>query len=471
MRNGLLSRSLLRRAPGGAQGEQGMLAAVGGTAVSKLVVMGLSGLLGIVTSKIIIAHFGVDLYAQYGLLTSLPGLLPFADLGIAAVVINAVAESKDPRSDPYVLRTITTAFRILIASSSIIVLLAIGISLLGWWPAILGTGLSPTLPTAALLCMVVFGVTLPLTIGQRILVGLGKTSTQVASQVVFSPFMFLSIGAVALFSLPFGGYISVFSYIAGGLVSIICLVAVARDLGKQVATAFRDVPRVRTVKGVPAIGLAWPMLLQMIVLPIAMQTDRLLLSHLTHGPELAEYNLASQLFGIVLQTIAAAGIAFWPIFARARASGRIRSPLVPTGWFALGGLAVGTALALLSPLLALFVSGGKITLDPWLVWGFVAFVVVQAAKYPIGMYMTDKKGLTFQVVPIFILLPINLGLSFWLVGVVGAGGPIIGSMVATLLCQVIPNLWFVRRDMRRRAQLAEAEPKLEPEPEPEPVEK
>jgi hypothetical protein len=79
------------RAPRSRRG--GAMAAVGSTAAMKVVVMGLSGVLGIITSRMIIQQFGTDAYAQYGLLSTFPTLLPFADLGIAAIVINAVAGS------------------------------------------------------------------------------------------------------------------------------------------------------------------------------------------------------------------------------------------------------------------------------------------------------------------------------------------------------------------------------------------
>ena len=62
------------------------MAAVGSTAAIKVVVMGLSGVLGIITSRMIIQNFGTDAYAQYGLLSTFPTLLPFADLGITKVV-------------------------------------------------------------------------------------------------------------------------------------------------------------------------------------------------------------------------------------------------------------------------------------------------------------------------------------------------------------------------------------------------
>lgn len=429
----------------------GLWSVVGTTATTKVVVMGLSGLLGIVTSRLIIQHFGTDAYAQYGLLTSLPSLLPFADLGIAAVVINAVASSNSVRTDDYMRRTIVTAIRILIVSGGIIVLIAVLISLLGWWPALLGNGLLEDGGSfAAFACLAVFGLLLPLTVGQRILVGLKKTNLQVASQSIVAPFMILSIGAMIVFGVPADSAIAVFSYIASGLVSVLCLIIASRSISPQLGAAFREVPRLWSVRGVPVIALAWPMLVQMIALPLAMQTERLLLSHLSTGNELAQFNLASQLFGVILQTIAAAGIALWPLYAKARAQSMVESPLRPALWFLLGGLVLGGALAAVLPWIVQFVTDGRFALDLWLVLGFVVFVGLQATKYPLGMYMTDARGLRFQVLPIVLMVPINLGLSWWLITLLGAGGAIIASAISVAICQVIPNFWYVRRDLARR---------------------
>ncbi|OMH31605.1 polysaccharide biosynthesis protein [Tersicoccus sp. Bi-70] len=409
-------------------------------------------MLGILTSRLIIAEFGTAAYAQYGLLATIPTLLPFADLGIAAVVINAVAGSDDPARDDTVRRTVVTAFRILLVSSAILVAVAAVITLAGWWPALLGEGLMPGAAWVPFLCLVLFGLALPLTVGQRILVGLGRTTTQVASQAVVAPFMFVSIGTCALLALPVGAGLSALSYVGNALVSVICLVVVARVLRPQLGEAVRLIPHPRRYRGVRAVHLAWPMLVQMIALPMAMQTDRLLLSHLAGPGELAQYNLASQLFGLILQTIAASGVALWPIFAAARSADRVESPWQPTLAFLGMGVVLGLVLAVLSPWLAAFVSAGRITLDFWLLAGFVLFVALQAVKYPLGMYMTDQRGLRFQVAPILVMVPVNLALSWWLTLAIGPGGPIIGSAVAVLVCQVVPNLLYVRADLARRRQ-------------------
>lgn len=441
----------------------GLWSVVGTTAIAKVGVMGLSGLLGIVTSRLIIQSFGTEGYAQYGLLASFPGLLPFADLGIAAVVINTVAASSSVRTDEGVRRSIVTALRILAVSGSIILLAATTVSILGWWPAILGGGLlEDGGSTAAFACLALFGLVLPLTVGQRILVGLRRTSLQVAAQAVVAPFMLLSIGAMVLFNVPAGSYLAVFSYAAGGLVSVLCLVIAGRLITPQLRSAFRDVPRLRRVPGVPVLALAWPMLVQMVALPIAMQTERIMLSHLSTGEELAKFNLGSQLFGIVLQTIAAAGIALWPLYAHARANSRVESPMTACLWFLAGGVVLAGALAAVSPWVVGFVTGGEFVLDPLLVAGFVVFIGLQAAKYPLGMYMTDARGLRFQVIPIVLMVPLNLGLSWVFIGSVGAAGAVLASAVSVSLCQVIPNLWYVHRDLaRRRAQGAGEVPDLD----------
>lgn len=423
--------------------------------------MGVSGLLGLLTSRMIISHFGTDAYAQYGLLASFPALLPFADLGMAAILINAVAGSTAVRSDPYVRHAITTALRILAVAGAVILALSGLITGLGLWPTLLGSGLRAGGSAAAMVCLAVFAIVLPLTVGPRLLVGLGRTSTQVACQLLVAPFIFAMVSLAVATRAPVGDYLAVLSYLGSGLVAALALSIAGRQLKPQLGEAVRDVAHLRDVPSLPALNLAWPMLVQMIALPIAMQTDRLLLSHRTSGTELAQYNLASQLFGMVLQAIMAGGMALWPIYARARADAELRSPFKPAVAFALMGLALAGVLALVAPWVAEFVSGGAIVLDGWLIGGFVVFVGLQAVKYPLGMYMTDHRGLRFQVVPILVMVPLNLGISWWLIGVVGPGGPIIGSAITVLLCQVLPNFAYVSRDLTRRAQArtqAAAEP-------------
>ena len=412
--------------------------------------MGFSGALGIVTSRLIISHFGVDAYAQYGLLGSLPSLMPFADLGISAAVLNVIASSDDPRRDLKVQRMLTSALRLMVISGGVIAALGLAVGLLGWWPAALGEGLLPGGGAVATLCVMLFGLALPLSIGPRILVALGRNPLQIATQAMVSPFMLGSIGLIVVLGLPAGNYLAIFSYLAAALVSLTCLLIGSRLLRPQVRTAIADVPRIAEVPGVRVMDVAWPMLIQMLALPVAMQTDRLLLSHAAGSGVLAQYNLSSQLFSLVMQTVAAAGVSLWPIFARARSAGQIRSPFPMAALFCLGSLVLSLTLVALLPLVVELVSGGAIEIGPALAFSFVAFTCVQGAKYPLGMYMTDLAGLRFQVLPILVMVPLNLGLSWALIAPWGAAGPVAGSAIAVVLCQVLPCAFYVRRDLARR---------------------
>lgn len=423
---------------------------VGGAASVKILVMGVTGLLGLVTSRVILQNYGIDAYAQYGLLASLPSLLPFADLGLAAVVINAAAESDDPRRDRKLRQALVSATRVLIGSGAAIALIAVAITALGWWPSLLGPGLSDGGGWVAGVSLALFGLGLPLTIGPRLLVGLGKNTTQIATQAMIAPIILLFVGGAVLFRVPADQYLAIFTYIAGVVVSTVCLAIAARLVAPQMTNVFREVPRFRSYPSGRVMHLAGPMVVQMLALPIAMQTARILVSHLAGAHELAQYNLATQLFSIALQTISAAGLALWPVYARARSARRVESPLTPTLWFLGGGLLLAGVMAALSPWLAALASGGTLQLGWWLVLSYVIFVGLQASKYPIGMYMTDERGLRFQVLPTIGMIPISLGLSFVLIPLLGAAGSVLAVSAAVFLCQVVPNLWFVSVDLRRR---------------------
>ena len=77
-----------------------------------------------------------------------------------------------------------------------------------------------------------------------------------------------------------------------------------------------------------------------------------------------------------------------------------------------------------------------------LIAAYLVYVVIEAAKQPLGIYMTDPRGLRFQVVPVLVLVPVNFALSWWLTAPLGATGPILGSAVSVLVCQLVPYTWW-----------------------------
>ena len=133
-----------------------------------------------------------------------------------------------------------------------------------------------------------------------------------------------------------------------------------------------------------------------------------------------------------------------------RAAGRVQAPFKASLVMGALGAAGGLALCALTPWLVPIISDSAISLGRALIFSYVFLIAVEAAKQPLGMYMTDPAGLRAQVPFVFLMVVANLGISWVLIAPFGAGGPILGSAISGLLCQVLPYSLWVRRDVNRR---------------------
>jgi O-antigen/teichoic acid export membrane protein len=415
----------------------------------RILVLPVSAVLGIVVTRLVIDAYGPAAFAQYGLLVGIGALLPFSDLGMSAVVMNAIAASDSPDTDERVRRVLVTAIRVLLGSAAVLAAVGVVITAGGWWPPLLGPGLLPDAgPPVALACVGLIALGMPVGIGQRILAGLGRNHLSIAVLGLQTPLVLATLLGLLWWDAPAGPAVAVLAYAATFLLSVACCVIAGRLLRPAAGEVLRLVPRVRSFPGTRVFDVAWPMLVQMIALPIAMQTDRIVLSHRAGSSVLAQYNLAAQMFTPIWAVVSAAGVTLWPVFARARAGRQRMSPLPLAGIF--GGLAalMATGVAVASPWLADLASGGRIALPAALVVSFAVLMTLQGLKYPLGMFMTDVAGLRFQALMIVAMLPVNVGLSWYLAGPLGAAGPVVGSVVGVAGSQVLANLLYVRRKLQ-----------------------
>jgi O-antigen/teichoic acid export membrane protein len=438
--------------PAADAGHRSHWANVARSAGVKVAVLPVSALLGMVLTRLVIDTYGEAAFAQYGLLVAIGALLPFADLGMSAAVMNAVAASEDPASDPRVHRVLVTAVRVLVGSASALAAVAVVLWATGLWPVLLGEGLLPgSGPAVATVCLLLIAAAMPVGIGQRILAGLGRNHLSVAVLGAQTPLVLGTVALLVWWDVAAGPAVAVVAYAATLALSVALTAVAAASLHPAVGRAVRDAVRLRTVRGARVAHLAWPMLVQMLALPLAMQTDRIVLSHRAGTSVLAEYNLAAQMFTPVWAVVSAGGITLWSSFARARAQGRPVSPFTTAWGFAAAAAAMAGAVALASPLLADLASGGEIALEGPLVAAFVVLMCLQGLKYPLGMAMTDTAGLRYQALMIVLMLPVNVGLSWWLAGPLGAAGPVVGSVVGVGVFQCLANAHYVRRRLRAPA--------------------
>lgn len=434
----------------------GLLRSVGGSALARMLVLPVSAVLGILVTRLIIDNYGQASYAQYMLLVGIAGLIPFADLGISAAIVNAVAQADDPRRDPHLRGVLISCFRILAGSASTLTLIAVVLTVTGGWELVLGQGLLPGVGNvAAGGCLFIFAVSMLIGFGQRILIALGLNAIAIVIGGLQTPIVLLVLLAAVHLGADLGPFVALVSYGATLVAQLVMFGLANRRVRPIIGEAFSAALRPRTRQGEPVFSTAWPMLIQMVALPLAMQSDRIVLSHVADVDELSRYALASQMFTPIFSVTMAASMALWPIFTRARSSGEsAASPRRLSVIFgALAALAV-TAMSLAAGFLSDLASGGTIHLPVELLIAFSALMVVQAAKSPLGMYMTDEAGLRHQALMVLLMLPVNVGLSILLAWRWGAVGPVIASVVSVAVFQLLANWLYVGKVQRGAADAA-----------------
>ncbi len=431
---------------------RGTIISIASSGGARFLVLPISAILGIIVTRLIIGHYGVDTYAQYILLVGIAGLIPFSDLGLTAAIMNAVSGADDPRTDPHLHLVLVSCMRLLAVCATVVIGVAFALYFTGLWPTLLGSGLTPqTGALAATLCLAVFGANILIAYGQRILAALGLNFLVVLLGALQTPIVLAALWFMIRNSLN-GGFIPVVSYLATTVICVISIIVAGRKIRPMLRTSLRSAVNPH-IKGARVFNTAWPMLIQMIALPLGMSSDRLALSLVGTVKDLSEYSLANQLFSPVLAVVSAANFSLWPVFAKARAANK-RAPVSPgkmsivfAGAAVLACLVLGIAASWLTRL----ASGGKIHLSLELILVFSAFIVIQSMQYPLGMYLSDASGLRFQAFCILAMMPVNLGLTVLLIPSLGPIGPLIGSIVGSFFFLLIPNWWLVDKRLRKLA--------------------
>jgi O-antigen/teichoic acid export membrane protein len=193
------------------------------------------------------------------------------------------------------------------------------------------------------------------------------------------------------------------------------------------------------------------MLVITIALPLALQAHRLILSHVTDINTVASYALALQIYLAGWSVITVSGLALWPVFARLRKEGGAesgRNLRIAVLVFAAAGAVSGLAMYSLGPTVAGLLGGSAVTVSYPLSLAFGLLLLVQAIQLPVGMYLTSERGLRVQATCVCFMVVLSTLLSIFLAGIWGARGPVYGSLVAVVLCQLLPGAAWTLRELR-----------------------
>jgi O-antigen/teichoic acid export membrane protein len=394
---------------------------------------------------LIIRYMGPYPYAAISLIAALVAFFPVADLGTGAAVTTAVASESALR----VRETISVAFRTTTLVGLAVTLFSLCIASLNLWPSMLHlTSLSGHQTNyAAVLVATLFAVLAPLSISQRILLGLHAapliaaiTAAQAVLALAFTGILVVANAPVWLFA---GTMLA--AQVAGA--ALMLRVAFSR-LGQERSPTLATVTR-RTNTHREHQSAAIPALIVTLSLTIALQSDRLVIAHFSTATNLAQYSIGAQVYATIWSLVGSVGATLWPIFRREISAGNLGLAQVLlrryTWGFGVMGFGFASVLVFGLPEVAGLLTDNRIEQPLLLRLAFAALIVVQAVQYPSGMYLTGARGLRFQAFTTSIMLPVNLALSIPLTHVLGAPGPLLGSAMSILVLQLVPCSFVARR--------------------------
>jgi O-antigen/teichoic acid export membrane protein len=424
-----------------------LLLASGG---ARLVVLPVSAVCGLVVSRLTTIAVGIDQFGVVMMVATLSQLLMFADLGAGAAVATGRAKvSESPLGAEQFQRTMLTAIRTTLWAAGLLGFAAAVIGMRGAWPMLLGmrdNHFGSDANIAAVLTLSAFSVSLPFALGADVLRGSGRLHEAVLFAGVSGPAS-LAI-TLALYELKAAPLAYALPLPLGVLLGYILSAIRARHTDRRiVGELLRKVFRPRRFPGSAISATAAPMFAVMIGLPLALQSDRIVLAHRVDPASLSDYSYVAQLYTPLWSVISVAGLALWPHFAADNLTLRAQRKSWLTGLAILGaaGLVAAAGFLALSPFAVHWMSAGNARPAWSLLLAFAALLVVQSVHLTSGIMLITPKQLRFQAVCVFALVVTNLPLSWVLAGVLGAAGPVLASAITVAACQLVPGAIVANR--------------------------
>lgn len=391
-----------------------------------------SALVTVMASKFIIAQEGVGGYALYSVIAALPALLAFTTLGVGAGVTDGVAQLRSLGREVAYGRLLT-AIRVLIASAAGVLLAAGCIGISRSWSLILGVQVDGNASIALLAAATLFAINMPMRLAQNILTGAGLNHQAVLYQLVG----LLACATVILTAHSLRLALGVFliapfvGTFVGGLAT---WRRAKRIIGATIKDLVRDLCERRP--GEPIRQFAGAMSVIMVANALALQSDRIVLSHTSSAVEVAKYSVALPIAVAGMSVLEAASMSLWPVFARWRVDsskgvgGRLARVILAFGGF---GLTSAMGVLLLGGRITSWMSNGEAGASFALLGALAALLFFQSVWWPLGIFLTDPVGLRRQAGWAVLGAVGNITASILMSMAWGAIGPAIGTVIGTVI--------------------------------------
>ena len=426
---------------------------IGLTAITSMGARGIGIATALISVPLTLRYLGAEEYGLWVTITAVTAFLTFANFGLGNGLVNGVSEAQGRNDREAVRRYVSSAFYMLLGVMTILGLTFAVVYPLVPWPRVFNVVSSDAAAVAGPATAVVLILTLvglPLSIVE---------STRAGFQEGFASSVWQGVGSVV------------------SLVALIIAIGVQADLpwlvlalgGGPVVAALLNgavlfhrrpwlIPRPKQAT-LPAakrmMRLGSMFFILAIAAAVAYQTDNIVIARFLGPEEVTQYAVPMKLFMITPLILSFALTPLWPAYSEALARGdrswvrrTLTRSMVISGSL---GLAMSTLLLAFGvPVLHAW-AGDDINPTTPLLLGLAAWAVVSCVVGPIAMYLNGSSALGFQAVCATIMMTANLALSIALTRAVGISGPVWGSVIAQVVCVLVPCAIYTRSTLKRLA--------------------
>ncbi len=397
-----------------------------------------------VSARIVFADAGAVAFGVVMLIATLQTLIPFADLGLGAPVINAVAKTS-MLGAAAVKSVLARAFALLSTVALCLSFILTGLFLSGIANSVAEALSVPGSGVFLYIAALTIAWSFPLGLGYRILIGLQRTHVAVLLGLIAPALVLAAVLAVSGTSGPHVGiYLVIWPASTLVLNAIMLLVSLA-PLRRAL-----QAPTSNVATRIPLLGSSISMLIIGICMPLMLQSPRVVLAIFGTPEELTTYSVDAQLQAPLIGLIVTLATPLWPQFTQLTENSRStrRLWMKSLASFAAAGILLCAGFLIVQPLYLSFVSHGAIEQNSLLAGALGALIFLLSVLYPTLMLLNDGSRIRVQALSLFVAAATALPLSIWWTSLFGAAGPPLAALTALTVATILPLTLYAEKSTR-----------------------
>jgi O-antigen/teichoic acid export membrane protein len=399
--------------------------------------------------SISVRSLGDSAFGAVATLGTVVGMAGFADLGLGLGLMTRLAQSHGEDDGALAKPLVSSAMVMLLPLGLLVALIGTASSALLPWDRLLG---SPGIPSGQVTASVIIfsvsvGVAIPASIGQRVLLGTQQGARANFWALLSSTAQLVAVVAAATLHAPAPGFVVATISVP---VAVECVQSV-RVLRRHDHLTPARAQASRQMAG-QLMRVGGLFLALNVVVAVAYQSDTLIVSTVLGATSAAVFAVGLRMFGTLTSFYGTSLQQFWPALAEALARGdlewvrrRFKQVLV----LSTATLALLSALLVLlgQPLARLWV-GPSLVPSLGLLAAFAAWAVYSHAMSQCSILLNAARVVGPQVAAATAMACLNVPTSILLTRHIGLAGPLVGSLVAHVVCSGVPTVVLVRRVLR-----------------------